>query len=174
MQLLKTINPENVDEKDLSDWRHKRAARAVVFDNKNMVGLLHVKNRDYYKLPGGGIEEGEDIKIALDRECKEELGVRVKVIKEIGSIIEFRAQPKFHQTSYCFIARTNSKKNAPNFSDREKLYGYEIVWVPPDEALKLINFPEQTSDDCGRKFTKERDFCFLNEALKLIWSADNT
>jgi len=40
--------------------------------------------------------------------------------------------------------------------------------VPPDEALKLINFPEQTSDDCGRKFTKERDFCFLNEALKLI------
>src|SRR3990167_9532914 len=124
MKLLKTINPENVDENNIPGWEYRKAARAVVFDNENKVGLLDVSSKNYYKLPGGGIEEGEDIKIALDRECKEELGVRVKVIKEIGSIIEFRAQPKFHQTSYCFIARTNSKKNAPNFSDREKSYGY--------------------------------------------------
>lgn len=167
MQLLKIINPEKVDEKNLSGWRYRTAARAVVFDDGNKIGLLYVKKRDYYKLPGGGIKEGEDIKIALDRECKEELGTEIKVIKEIGSIVEFRVQPKLHQTSYCFLAKTNSKKRTPNFSDREKLYGYETVWVVPNEALRLLNLPEQASGDYGRKFTKERDFCFLNETLKL-------
>ena len=82
MKLLKTINPENVDENNIPGWEYRKAARAVVFDNENKVGLLDVSSKNYYKLPGGGIEEGEDIKIALDRECEEELGVQVEVLKE--------------------------------------------------------------------------------------------
>lgn len=126
--------------------------------------MLHVKNHNYYKLPGGGIEEGEDIKTALDRECEEELGIEVEITKEIGSIIEYRAQFKLLQTSYCSLARTSSKKNSPNFTDEEKSSGFEIVWVEPNEALKLLNL-KQTSDYEG-KFIEERDFCFLSKALK--------
>jgi len=164
MKLLKTINPEKVDENNIPGWEYRKAARAVVFDNDNKTGLLHVSSENYYKLPGGGIEEGEDIKIALDRECEEELGVRVEVLKEIGSIIKYRAQFKLHQTSYCFLAKTSSEKNAPNFTKEEKLSGFEIVWVEPKEALHLLNL-KQTSDYEG-KFIEERDSCFLNEALK--------
>src|SRR3989344_1347604 len=116
MHLLKTINPEKVDENNISDWQYRKAVRAVVFDGENKIGLLNVSSKNYFKLPGGGIEEGEDIKIALDRECEEELGVQVEILKEIGSIIEYRAQFKLHQTSYCFIAKTSSDKNAPNFT----------------------------------------------------------
>lgn len=163
MQLLKTINPEKVDENNIPSWKYRKAARAVVLDNENRIGLLHVSSKNYYKLPGGGIEEGEDIKIALDRECEEELGVQIEVLKEIGSIIEYRAQFKLHQTSYCFLARTNSEKKTPSFTDEEKSSGFEIVWVEPDEALKLLNL-KQTSNYEG-KFVEERDFCFLNRAL---------
>ena len=158
MKLLKTINPENVDENNIPGWEYRKAARAVVFDNENKVGLLDVSSKNYYKLPGGGIEEGEDIKIALDRECEEELGVQVEVLKEIGSIIEYRAQFKLHQTSYCFLAKISSDKNAPNFTDEEKTSGFEIVWVGPKEALRLLNL-KQTSDYEGG-FIEERDFCF--------------
>lgn len=164
MKLLKTINPENVDENNISDWQYRKAARVVVFDNENRVGLLSVKNQNYYKLPGGGIEESENIEIALDRECEEELGVKVKVIKEIGSIVEFRGKFKLHQTSYCFLARTNLKKKAPNFTDEEKSSGFEIIWVESDEALRLFNL-KQTSDYEG-KFIEERDFYFLKEGVR--------
>lgn len=164
MQLLKTINPEKVDENNIPGWEYRKAARAVVFDEENRIGLLNVMSKGYYKLPGGGIEEGEDIKIALDRECEEELGVQVEVIKEIGSIIEYRAQFKLHQTSYCFLARTSSGKNAPNFTDEEKSSGFEIFWVEPKEALRLLNL-KKTPDYEG-KFIEERDSYFLDKALQ--------
>lgn len=164
MRLLKTINPENVEEKNVFDWAHRKATRAVVFDDENRIGLLHVKRESYYKLPGGGVEKGESMEVALARECKEELGVEIKVIKEIGSIIEYRAKFKLRQTSYCFLAKTNSEKKDPNFTDEEISSGFEIVWIEPDGALRLLNL-KQTSHYEG-KFVEERDFYFLNKALQ--------
>lgn len=166
MRLLKTINPENIDEKNLSGWRWRITARAVVFDDENKVGLLHITSRGYYKLPGGEIENNENAEEALHRECREELGVEIKVAKEIGSIMEFRAQNKLFQTSHCFLAKTISEKKPPNFSEREKSFGYEIVWTEPNEALKLLKSRLKTSGDYGSKFTAERDLCFFNETLK--------
>ena len=164
MELLKTINPEKVDENDIPGWERRNAARAVVFDKENRVGLLHVKNRNYHKLPGGGVEEGEDIKIALDRECEEELGIEAEVLGEIGIIVEYRPWEKLVQTSYCFLAKTNSENGIPNFTDEEKSSGFEIVWVKSEEALKLLDRNE-TTDQEG-KFIEERDFCFLSKALE--------
>lgn len=163
MQLLKIINPKNTNKRDVSSWLHRRAVRAVVFDSEGRIGLLHVKKKHYYKLPGGGVKKGENIKATLDRECKEELGVDVEVIKEIGSIIEYRSEFKVHQVSYCFLAKIKSQKKLPNFTEREKLLGFEIVWVKPKKALRLLNL-KQTSDYEG-KFIEERDFCFLNNAF---------
>jgi len=114
MRLLKTINPENINEESLHNWQYRKAARAIVFDVEGKVGLLHVKNRNYYKLPGGGIEEGESIELALDRECEEELGMKVKVQSEVGTIVEYRDQYKLHQTSYCYVAKIASEKTTPN------------------------------------------------------------
>ena len=163
MRLLKTINPKNVNEASISDWQYRKAARAVVFDKNNRIGLLYVKKKNYYKLPGGGIEEGENIETALSRECREELGVEIKTIKEVGSIVEYRSKWKLHQISYCFIAKIDSKKKAPNFTEKEKLSGFEIVWIESSVALKLLNL-RKTSDYEG-KFIEERDLCFLNIAL---------
>lgn len=129
MQLLKTVNPKNVDETSISDWQYRKAARAVVFDNNNQIGLLYVKKKNYYKLPGGGVETGEDAEAALRRECKEELGVEIRIIKEVGGIVEYRSKWKLCQTSYCFIAKIDSEKNNPNFTEKEKLSGFEIVWA---------------------------------------------
>lgn len=172
MKLLKIINPENVYEEDASDWRHRKAVRAVVFDDKNRIGLLYVKSKNYYKLPGGGMEDGENIKTALERECDEELGIKIEMINEIGSIIEFHAKFRVHQTSYCYLARVISNKSAPHFTDEEKSSGFETIWVNPDEALRLLNL-KQTSDYHG-KCIEERDLCFLKENLrkneKTCWS----
>ena len=166
IELLKTINPENADVNNVSDWEHREAARAVVFDNENRIGLLHVRKENYYKLPGGGVEKGESLKVALDRELKEELGIEIKVVKEIGSIIEFRASWKLQQTSYCFLAKINSEKKEPNFTAGEISVGFETVWVSPTESLKLLNL--KLTQDYEGKFIEERDFFFFSAALNKI------
>lgn len=166
MKILKVINPENVDEENVSGWQRRKAARAVIFDNEGRVGLLHVSKQKYYKLPGGGVEEGEDVRTALDRECQEELGVEIETTKEIGTIIEYRGKFKLHQTSYCFLAKMRSKKGAPNFTDEEKSEGFKVIWVELKQALRLLDL-KQTADYEG-KFIEERDFCFLSEALEQI------
>ena len=47
MQTLKTINPENVTEQELSEYPSREAARAVVFDRDNNVALLFVSKENY-------------------------------------------------------------------------------------------------------------------------------
>ena len=50
--------------------------------------MMHSLKYDYYKLPGGGIEEGEQLEDTLIREVREESGLIVKKdsIKEFGYV----------------------------------------------------------------------------------------
>lgn len=164
MNILAVINPENVEEREVVDWRTRQAARAVVLDENDLVGLLHVTEKNYYKLPGGGVEAGENLQTALARECVEELGVQLAVGEELGVIVEYRSEFKLLQTSHCFLAKVASEKGVPQFTEEESANGFEIVWVRPEEARPLLSLG-QTTDYEGH-FIEKRDLCFLKEALK--------
>lgn len=163
MNLIKIINPENVSEEEVKNYRTREAGRAVVFNNDNKVALLHVTNENYYKLPGGGIEEGEDKIIALYRECQEEIGCNVEIIKEIGSIVEYRKIFTLKQTSYCYLVKVKGEKGSPDFTDSEKEKGFEIVWLNYDKAIKALNESMATSFE-GGKYIVPRDLAFLEES----------
>lgn len=166
MRLLKTINLDRVSEKSTASWKRRTAARAVVFDSNGRVGLLHVTKNDYYKLPGGGVEAGEDIKKALDRECEEELGVSIQVSDEVGEVIEYRARWQLVQTSFCFLAKVVKDLGGPNFTKSERKRGFEIVWVTPQEARKLLGLKKTT--DYEGKFIEERDSAMFEAAIKVL------
>lgn len=166
MKLLKTINPNNISDSEISNWLHRSTARAIVLDEENHVGLLYVSSKNYYKLPGGGVEEDESLEEALKRECLEELGTEIFVVDEVGIIVEYREFERVHQTSHCFVAKVISEKMQPNFTEEELSSGFEIEWVKLSEGLRLLNL-RQTVDSEG-KFIEQRDFTFLSEALKTI------
>src|SRR3989338_1363482 len=115
MKLLKVINPEGVDKSSIGDWHERHTARAVVFDKEGNLGLLYIETLDYHKLPGGGVEAGEDMIAALHRECKEELGVEVEITGEVGTIEEWRKEEKLLQTSNCYVVKVTSEKGRVNF-----------------------------------------------------------
>lgn len=163
MKHLALINPDNLTESDIQDWERRVAARAVVFDEDGKIGLLHVTKRNYYKLPGGGVDPGESVRQALDRECEEELGVRIDVEREIGGIIEYRTEFRLHQISYCFLASTTSPKGSPTFTQKERDDGFEVVWVHSTDAPKLIQREKPATYEAG--FIKERDYIFITTAL---------
>lgn len=84
---------------DKSTYGERRAARAVIFDAAGKVALLHTERLGYWKLPGGGIEEGEDWQQALLREALEEIGYPVK-LRPVDPLmlIEWRGQPEYWRT----------------------------------------------------------------------------
>lgn len=167
MKLIKIINPEDVSEEEVKSYRTREAGRAVVFDVENNLALLRVSKENYYKLPGGGIEEGEDKMIALYRECKEEIGCDIEVIKELGFIVEYRKIFTLKQTSHCFLAKVKGPKGKPDFTDSEKEKGFEVVWLPYNEALKALNEGKASSIE-GGSYIVPRDIAFVEEAKDLI------
>ncbi len=54
-------------------------ARGIIVHNNNLLTVAHVGQAEYQVLPGGHLEWGEDIKVCLERELKEELGVEAVV-----------------------------------------------------------------------------------------------
>lgn len=163
MKQIKLINPENVTEEEVKDYKVREAARAIVVDGEGKVAMLHVSKENYYKLPGGGVEKGEDILLALDRECKEEIGCGIEVISELGMIIEYRKMFGLQQISYCYMAKLKGEKGKPEFTKKESSKGFMEVWLSYEEAVKMIRESSATSKE-GELYIVPRDTILLEEA----------
>ncbi|MEK7583414.1 MAG: NUDIX domain-containing protein [Patescibacteria group bacterium] len=143
----------------------RKAARAVLFDSDGNVGLLHVANKHYYKLPGGGIDGNEEVIEALKRECREEIGCEIEVFGEVGEITEHRNKIDLVQTSYCYLANVVGPKGEPHLEEDEREAGFTEMWVGIDEAIELVRNSEPTTYDGA--FIIVRDLKFLKKAKAL-------
>ena len=168
MKSLPSIyDPTPVAGADYKTYTTRKAARAIVLDDLNQVALLKVGNHNYYKLPGGGIEEGEDKINALHRELAEELGCRAEIIDEVGEITQFLDQKKLVQTSYCYLAKQIGEQQTPDFTEEERANGFEIRWAKNiDEAISLVE-SSRTKDYSGQSIVK-RDLALLIAAREFI------
>jgi len=167
MKQLALINPEHVSDEEVKAYEVREAARVIVFDEQHNIALLHVVNDGYYKLPGGGIEENEDRLVALQRECKEEIGCEVEVTEEIGSITEYRKIFTLQQISYCYLARLKGEKGVPDFTQEETARGFVPVWLPYEKALEAISQSKATTQE-GSLYIVPRDTTFLQAAKEYI------
>lgn len=164
MKQIKLINVENVSEDEAAKYKAREAVRAVVFDDKKMIGVIHSTKKHYYTLPGGGIEEGETKISALKRECKEEIGCDVKIIKELGSTLEYQKHYKLRQTSYCYLAKVVGQKGVSSLTDYEIERGFETVWLTFEDAKNKIR---ESVGDSERRHMGPRNIAVL-ETIKKI------
>jgi 8-oxo-dGTP diphosphatase len=171
MQTLLVIHEADIDPqmKDLNPigFSERLAARAVVLDESGGAALLRVGNKGYHKLPGGGVEPGENMQQALMRELLEEIGCEVNVTAVIGAVIEYRDQWQMKQTSECYLAQKKGEPQSPSFTAEEISDGFEIVWMHSiDDAISIIEQDNPTDYD-GR-FIQCRDMALLKAAKKLV------
>lgn len=177
MKTIMTIKQRDIEpgfsrELDV-EFRERLAARAVLFDDNGRVVLLHVARFGYYKLPGGGVEAGEDMALALARELKEEVGASAVVVTEVGRVEEWREfgdQDGLHQISDAFLAKVDGEIGEPSFTEKELNDGFSVFWAQDiDEAIELVG-GFLGHDEFGVRFMAMRDSCILKEAKKLIQS----
>lgn len=167
MKLLKLINPEDVSDEAVKSYSIRGAVRAVVFDKENNIALLYVSRDNYYKLPGGGLEQGENYLTALRRECLEEIGCDIHVIDEIGKVVEYRKFCNLKQISYYYLANLEGKKGVPNLMPDEIEDGFQVVWVSLNEALvRLSKNLGRTLE--SRSYIVPRDISLLKRVVDLI------
>ena len=138
MKLLLELRDKDIGAISKKSIMKERAASRAILMNNGKIALMNVTKHSYHKLPGGGVEKGESIEEALLREMKEETGCKIKIIAELGKIIEHRTHLGIIQTSYCYLAEV-VKKGKPEFDKGELSAGYKLEWVKIDEAIKKFN-----------------------------------
>lgn len=141
MQLLYTFDLKNYDP----SWSvsPRPSARAIILTDYGKIALVHSKKFNYYKFPGGGIDEGESNETALIREVREEAGLTVipSSIKEYGV---FRRLQKstylkdtiFLQESFYYTCQVEKEIKSQQLDDYEAEEGFELKIVDIETAIK--------------------------------------
>lgn len=149
-----------------SDKVFKRpSARGIIIEEQK-IALVYSKKENYYKFPGGGIKQNEDMKEALIREVREEVGLTVipESIKEFGSVMRRQKSNNepdtvFEQENFYFLCRTENSILEQELDDYEKEAEFILRFTDIDKAIKING--DYHSDDKFSEIMIKRDMRVL-------------
>lgn len=117
------------------------SVRGIIFCG-GKVALVHSLKYDYYKFPGGGIDEGETQVQTLCREVKEETGLEVHegTIREYGQVIRKEKglyDDLFIQENFYYLARVKGPAKKQKLDDYEAEEQFTLEWVTLEHAVDV-------------------------------------
>lgn len=152
----------------LSDKAPRLTARAIVRNQDGLYAVMYSDKFKLHSLPGGGVEEGEDVLTALCREVYEETGCVCDEIKELGIVAENRASLDYTQINYYFVVTTTHTPGENHLTESEQASRTVVQWHSFEKMVRLIN--EQEFDRVQGKYLKARDVAALKEYA--TWNSD--
>ena len=158
--------------KDNNSMTIRYGARGIVIDKEGKIAIIYKKNKNEYKLPGGGVDKGEDFKEAFKRECIEEIGFDINEVEYLFDIEEDHINDNFKQISKVYIAKVKEKLESNNLTEQEKEEGLEYLWLDKKEALEKMkacikNLKGSKYDNVYRtKFVVGRDIRIMEKVME--------
>lgn len=140
MKLLKELIHPELSTREGRVLR-RQAARGIVLRGDQIL-LLFTERYNDFSLPGGGVDQDEDLQVALKRELEEETGARdIQVQSHFGFIEEYRPhwKPEYdlmHMTSHFFLCEVALELADVRMERYEIANGMNPVWISVAEALK--------------------------------------
>lgn len=141
MKIILELKDEEYPLEFIDHQRH--IARGVVINELGEVALNKIYNldkfgqRDYYELPGGGINEGETPEEAFKREILEEVGYTTEIIYPFGIVHDYYNLIHRENYNYYFLAKALVNQGQ-HLEEKETHYIEKLVWVPLEEAIQYF------------------------------------
>ncbi|MGF1748349.1 NUDIX hydrolase [Vibrio cionasavignyae] len=160
MRKITTAIHPDIDHLDDKNIYHRKATRAIAIDGEQIL-LLYTERYHDYSLPGGGLDEGEDVIAGMVRELEEETGAKnIHGIKPFGIYEEFRPWHKqdadvVHMVSYCYSCKVDRQLGKTAYEDYEIKNGMKPVWINIHEAIAFNEKTIAESDKKGMSIERE-------------------
>ncbi len=168
MRLLKTAIHPDCNPKSTQLFK-RLSTRAIVLNGESIL-MLYTERYHDYSLPGGGLDDGEDIQAGLIRELKEETGAQnIRNIKAFGLFEEYRPWHKgdydgVHMLSFCFTCEIDDNLAQPELEDYEINNGMKPVWINIYDAIEHNQRTIRNSQKKGLSVERETFLLKLIEA----------
>jgi 8-oxo-dGTP diphosphatase len=117
-------------------YGERPGAYAVIRDGGDVLVTEQSEPKREYQLPGGGIDPGEGPLRALHRECFEETGWRIRILRRIGAFQRYAYMPEYdrwaRKVCHIYLARPVRRLGEPSEP------GHRAIWMPIPTALGLL------------------------------------
>jgi len=137
--------------------------RAVIVCGEKMLAVKHFEGADYYALPGGHMEKGEEPQICIKREIKEELNIDIEN-PTLKYIYEWKGENEEQNIEFIFVVKdafVQSDIDVKNGSHAFEIF--ESRWIDKGEPADYLLYPRAVAEDFqknnfefeGVKFVRE-------------------
>ncbi len=162
MKLICELNDKIILGLDgLSSKAPRLTARAIVKNQDGLYAVMYAEKFKLHSLPGGGVEDGEDVLTALRREVYEEAGCICDEVRELGIVAENRASLDYTQVNYYYVVTTTHAPGENHPTEAEQANRTVVKWCPLNEMVRLIQ--GQKFDRVQGRYLKARDVAALME-----------
>ena len=118
-------------------YRQRLGAYAVILDGEDVLVTEQADPEPEFQLPGGGVDPGEGMLPALHRECMEETGWRIRVLRRLGAFQRYVYMPEYdlwaRKVCSVYLARPVVRLGPPSEE------GHRAIWMPIGTAIALMS-----------------------------------
>ncbi|WP_405308281.1 NUDIX domain-containing protein [Methanobrevibacter sp.] len=146
-------------------------ARAIVYDENGQFYFVRAERDDDFgkailiETAGGGVEIGEDLLTAIQRELKEELGASVEVVCKIGVVSDYYNLIHRHNINNYFLCKVESFGEKNLTQDEMDSFHLSTLKLSYEEAVQ--EYENRTNTRLGT-LVANRELPILHRAKEII------
>lgn len=173
MEYIATISDKDIfpnkETAQITEWTLRKTVKIIIQNDVGKIALVTNPIHNCFLLPGGGIDGGEDVLIAANRESREEALCSITEPEIFGAIEEYRARDGKRYETYGVFAHIGEDVSEDLRTKDEKKNGLNVVWFTKKEAEEKfkqqeILLHERKIDFYNTGFNIVRDYIFFKTA----------